>query len=369
MKKILIIMDSLEGGGAEKVLTKILENLNYNKFDVTLFLLKKEGIYLNEINKNVKLKYLIDEKPKNWVKRKSIYSLKKKYHRFILKHPSLINYIIKGEYELGIGFLEGTSTELLAFFNRVNKKIAWIHTDIEKIGKLYDKINKIVLVSEEVKKNFLKIYPEYVKKVMVIGNPIDKKEITYNALEKVIEIDRNEKINVVAVGRLKIEKGMDILLEAHNRLIKNNICHNLFILGEGSEREKLENFILKNKLIETAFLLGFKKNPYPYLMKADIVVIPSRVEGYSLVLAEALILGKAIISTDCSGPKELLENGKYGKIIKKGSIVELENSLKKFILSKEIRKKYSILSLEKSKIFDINQVILKIEKLFEELSN
>ena len=81
--------------------------------------------------------------------------------------------------------------------------------------------------------------------------------------------------------------------------------HNIIILGEGSERESLENYIRENKLENSIKLLGFKSNPYPYIKNADAYILSSRYEGYPLVLCEALVLNKKIISTDCTGAVEV----------------------------------------------------------------
>lgn len=231
-----------------------------------------------------------------------------------------------------------------------NNKIAWIHADLayhrlmsfEKEKNIYSKYNKIICVSGQVKDSFLKLYPEYKDKIKVIYNPIDSKEIIEKSQEK-IERFKNDIFTFISVGRLVKQKGFDILLKAHKLLLEEGILNNLVILGEGSERENLEKYIKQNKLENTVKLFGFKKNPYPYIKQADAYVLSSKYEGYPLVLCEALVLNKKIVASDCTGVMEILENGKYGFIVKKDSEISLKEGMKRIIVEKGFEvKKFTI---------------------------
>ncbi|MEE1476685.1 glycosyltransferase [Fusobacterium sp.] len=373
MKKILVIMNNLAGGGAEKLLIKLLEKFNKNKYEITLFLLNNEGIYLRELKKfkEIKFSYLtneINKKERIYRIRKLVHKLKKLY--FCLFPNYMFNKRLgKNKYDVGIAYLEGPTTLFLSNLKNCNKKIAWVHTDLKKHRILskylerraYKKVDNIVCVSNDSKISMDELYPELSKKIEVICNPIDKEEIIYKANEKRINIFNKEKLSLISIGRLVNVKGYDLLLQAHNNLIKEGMDYNLYILGEGEEREKLESYIKENNLEKNTFLLGFKENPYPFLKEADIFISSSRYEGYPLGLCEALCLEKPIIATKCTGSLEILENGKYGLLAEVDSVESIKKNIKKMILNKELRERYSVLAKEKIKTFNINKKIKEIE--------
>ena len=377
MKKLLIVTDSLNGGGAEKVLQDILKNIDLKKYEIDIFLIFNQGIYKEKIGE---LGIIIDVLFKNRkdlinnIFYKKLKSLLIRIIRWIYcKYPFLIKKLKSKQYDIEIAFLEGYSTLLIANRKNKAKKVAWIHTDLAKHESInknlekdsYCKMNKIICVSSDSKKSVESLYPDLKNKIEVIYNLILKEEILEKSLKK-SDIYFSKKINIITVGRINKEKGYDILLEAHNQLLKEGLDYNLYILGEGKERKKLEQYIKDNNMEKNTFLLGFKENPYPYIKEADIFISSSRYEGYPLVICEAICLEKPIIATKCTGPNEILEDGKYGLLAEVENVESLKENMKKLILSEELRKKYSKLSKERSEIFDINKTMKQIERVLDE---
>ena len=124
------------------------------------------------------------------------------------------------------------------------------------------------------------------------------------------------------------------MLDAFCHLNKSHPNTKLWILGEGSERKNFAKFILETGLTDSVKLLGFKSNPYNYLKQADLFISTSEIEGFSLAVAEAIILGLPIISTSTDGPKEILENGKYGMLIN-GDPLSIANAIESVITNRE----------------------------------
>lgn len=373
MKKILFLIYNLDGGGAEKVLLKILEKIDKNKFKIDLFLIKKEGVYLKEFEtkfKDITIRTPYDNLSKNKLLNRIQYKLKHKKVRKSLKNPEIFKEFIKEKYDTQIAFLEGMSSIYLSK-TECRNKIAWVHVDLEKhrtmtIDKereIYKNYNKIICVSNQAKNSFDKIYPEYSNKSTVIYNPIDKEEIINKSSEEVEKFRDKNTVTFVAIGRLNEQKGFDILLKAHKLLKDENLENNIVILGEGTERKNLEKYILENDLEKSVKLLGFKENPYPYLKQSDVYVSSSRYEGYPLVLCEAICLNKPIIATSCTGTKEVLENGKYGLMCEVDNVFQLKENMKKFILDKELRREYKEKAKIKSKEMQVKSIIEKIENM------
>ena len=204
---------------------------------------------------------------------------------------------------------------------------------------------------------------KYIKdeNIVVKYNPVDSESVIVKSNE-ICEIKRPNKILIGTIGRLTYQKGYDRLLKVVKNLKNDGLDFELWILGEGQKRPELEQYILENNLDDTVKLIGFHKNPYKFIKMCDLFVCSSRAEGFSLAIAESIILGLPIISTDCAGPNELLDFGEYGMVVKNDDI-SLYEGLKMLISNKILLVKYKNKSLERKEIFDISTAIKEIEKI------
>ena len=232
----------------------------------------------------------------------------------------------------------------------------------------YPLANGIIVVSDGVAKDIIKItkIPQY--KIKTIYNPVIETKI-YKYSEKIIDKKFNKIFSddlpiILGVGRLTKQKDFQTLIKAFS-IVKRKINSKLLILGEGQERPSLENLIKKLSLEKNVFLPGFVPNPYPFFKKADIFVLSSAWEGFGIVLVESLALGTSIVSTNCpSGPKEILENGKYGKLVPIKDVNALAEAIIK-TLSNNISN--SQLLMSRARDFSVEKSIEKYEKIFKEI--
>ncbi|MFB2890260.1 glycosyltransferase [Aeromonas veronii] len=370
-KKVLFIMETLGGGGAEKVLIETLKRLDFSKYAITLLLLRREGVYLSQVPQNVTVKFLLPTEPSEWFQRKILFSIKKRWWNFVVNTKWLASVIFSERYDVGVAFLEGNSSLLLSHLNAIARKIAWIHIDLichqilpRKVErKVYKEIDEIVCVSKGAQHALLKLYPEVKSYTHVVYNPVDIDGIMQKSHEP---ITSEEKIKVIAIGRLcNAQKGFDILLSAHKINIDAGANYHLTILGEGDDRAGLELFIKNNNIGNSTSLLGFKENPYPFLAASDLFVMSSYYEGYPVVLVEAMALGKAIVSTDCTGPNEALDGGKYGVLVPVGDEHALALAIRQMVENKKMLSTYSSLSKERAKIFNLRESMRQIEQLLD----
>lgn len=254
--------------------------------------------------------------------------------KILLAQKKIYHKKIKADYDIEIAFLEGPITRILSTKNRNTKKIVWVHNDISLVfgkgikaklkkkidAKIYQKYEKIIFVSKDNQKKFEKIYNN-LKPIdkRVIYNYINKQSILQKAKETA-DINFNKNVmNFVSVARLVPQKAIDRLIEVHSRLIEEGLSHNFYVVGEGPEKEKLQEMITNKKVEDTFHLLGKKENPYPYIKAGDYFCLLSHFEGYGMVLEEAKILDKPIIITDTAG-REAVEGYK--------NVVLLENDEK-----------------------------------------
>ena len=363
MKKILFVMHNLTGGGAEKVLVDLLNNIDKSKFNITLLLFEKKGVYLENIPEQIKV-ISIKEKLKI-VPIKIITKLIKYFPRI------LYSIVIKEKYDTEIAFMEGLVTNFVGnSTNKKSRKIAWVHIDLfkqhwtknmflpKKEKECYDKFNEIIFVSNDAKNAFSKLFPINKVNKRVIYNPIISSYIIEKSNEKFIKY---EDLTIISVGRLNHQKGYDRLIKIHSELVEE-YPHKLLILGEGEDKYKLEEMIDKLGVNKTVELKGFVKNPYPYIKAADLFVSSSRAEGYSLAVAESIVLGKTIISTNTTGPRELLDNGKYG-ILCEESYEGIKESIKSVLINRSLLQKYSDLAIKRASSLDYRFIINEIEKV------
>ena len=195
-------------------------------------------------------------------------------------------------------------------------------------------------------------------------NPIIAPDVIRKSKEEISDIVKpTDKKLLVTSGRLVSQKGFDNLLEACNKLNKDGLKYELWILGEGWGRASLEELIEKYKLYNVK-LLGFKKNPYKYIKQGDLFVCSSKNEGFSLVIAEAMILGLPVISTNCSGPNELLNFGEYGFMVE-NTEEGLYKGLKDILNDKDKLRYYIEKSKERINFFNYKYRISDIERILD----
>lgn len=345
-KNILFIIPSLGAGGGEKSLINLLTQMDFNKYNVDLFLLNHNGLFMEFIPKEVKIlgmtedieifnkslknsisQYLAKGKC-NLAFNRLMFCLKNRFNKNtgIAEQYSWRNLrsaigMIDKKYDVAIGYLEKTSNYICVDCVQAHKKIAWVHTDYSKLEldknfdqKYFKQFNQIVTVSDECKSSLINNFKEQENKVRVIKNIVSPNLINKMAEEN-IDIEKNESESIiVSVGRLSKEKGFDIAINACKILIESGQMIKWYLVGEGNERNKLEELISKNKLENNFILLGAQSNPYKYIKVADIYVQPSRFEGKSIAMDEAKILGKPIVATKFTTVKDQIEDNKTGVI-------------------------------------------------------
>ena len=375
MKKILFGITSLTLGGAERVLVDLANEL-CNEYDVTIFTIYAKGELEKQLNPKIKLKTLYSNSYEELskIQRKLIAPLK-----VLLGKRTIYCKKIKEDYDVEIAFLEGPITRLFSVENKNTRKIAWIHNDISLVfgkgikskikktldKKIYSKYEMLVFVSKDNLKKFRTVYKEIRNKYLelvkkdVICNYINQESVLKKAEEKAeIEL-KKDSMNFVTVARLVEQKGIDRLIEIHNKLIKEGYYHNFYVIGDGVEKEKLQEMVKKYEVEETFHLLGKKENPYPYIKNADYFCLLSRFEGYGMVLEEAKILNKPILITDTAAREavEKYENSRIFENSEKG----IYEGIKKVILDK----KANFGSSKEIEKYDNSKIIEKVIKIIE----
>ena len=314
MIKVLFHIDTLIGGGAEKVLCNLLNHMDQTKFDITV-----QTVFPDEPSG-----YLVDG-----IHYKCIYPSDNRFYRSLYRVEAALGLVyplhMKDDYDIEIAYLEFGPTKVIASStNKKTKKVAWVHCDfsiaikdkeafVKQAAKQYLQYDKIACVSEKCKESFLSMFgndPE----VVVIHNVIDDEEIKEKANQPLPLVAEKRKTTICTVGRFSPQKNYIRLLKTAYQLHEDGYVFDWWILGDGEQREMIEKFIEEHNMVSYVFLFGFQKNPYPFMKAADFLVCSSNFEGFSTFVSEGLILGKPILTTDCSGMHELLDNYNIGFI-------------------------------------------------------
>jgi glycosyltransferase involved in cell wall biosynthesis len=315
--RIAFFLSELHGGGAQRVIVNLVNELVRREQAVDLVLAKAEGVYLCQVSAKARIVDL-------------------KASRLITSFPSLVNYLKSDRPKCLISGLEGAN--LLAIWAKAlarveTKTIITVHNTLSQESKNYTHTRRkllpflirhfypwaddIVAVSQGAAKSLANETNLPSTRIKIIYNPVVTPELIEMSQQPVTHpwfLPQKLPI-ILGVGRFNRQKDFTTLIRAFARVRQKRKAR-LIILGEGQERLHLENLIQDLGLNDEIFLPGFVENPYAYMAKANLFVLSSAWEGFGNVLVEAMACGTTVISTDCeSGPREILAGGKYGKLV------------------------------------------------------
>ena len=391
-KKILFYTSGVGLGGVERIILEVLKGMDKNKFDIKLALqYENENLFEDEIPKEVNYKYMLPQKiidkslcfrkRKNNIFYKILYSFMLSYEKYIIKK----NYFeFSKDREIVIDFKSGDFLKLINLENKINqKRICWLHGEITNLNKYekrknflrenLKKCNKVICICNDIKNGVIKEILELEKKLDVIYNPFDIKKIKTKSNDY-SEIKNEEKKiledNIIMVSRLELKmKDFNTLIKAFKIVNQKRKDIKLYLLGDGADRDKIEKMIKDEDLQEYIKLLGVKKNPYPWIKNSRLLVHSSRYEGLPTVLIEALILNKIVISSNCpTGPREILDNGKYGSLVEVGDYNSMAQEILELLQENSIKREKYLNNINESiERFDKKNIIKQIERVLEEI--
>ncbi len=329
--KILVFNANLDGGGAENVITMITNNLFNKKKYVKLALAKKRGEYLSFVNKKINIidfdksrtlycffdlvKLITKEKPDyifSTIVNSNIISLLLKRFFILFKLKVIIRESNHLSQKLGNKIFVN---EILKFMS----KILYKYSDVV--------ISPTKVISRDLIENFNT--PKC--KIKEIGNPAEYDRILRLSNEKIQE--KLPKNYLIAIGRLTYQKNYEFLINSFYHFQKSIKNCNLIILGQGPDKNNIQKQIYDLKLQNKIKLYGYKKNPFKFIKRSQILILSSRWEGYPNVLVQGMALKKRIVATDCHGNSKAVL-GENGTIIKTENPITFAKAISKVYKSK-----------------------------------
>lgn len=373
MKNILFFMETVDFGGAETVFTNIIKNINKSKFCIKVVTERDHELFTDEIKAAVPYDCFIKTERSAvrdfWNKIVIKLSL-------VLSEKNIRKYFIRGNYDFEVAFCEGYSTKIIGNSGKKNcKKIAWVHTDViknpwsEKIfgsaeeeKKCYEKFDAIVCVAETMKESFIKKYG-MAEKVHVLYNPLDFESVIKKSAEKT-DFKFGDGMKFVLAGTFIKIKGFDRFVKVCKRLKDDGEHFSALIMGDGEEKENIKKIIAETNLGDTVKILDFQTNPYKYIAHSDVYVCSSYAEGYSTAVSESVALNVPVITTECSGMREIFGENECG-IICENSEDGLYNAMKKVLNDPSLLKKFSAEEKKRANDFSLKKRMKAIEDFIE----
>jgi len=327
---VAIVLPNLESGGAERVTLRLAVGLRAAGFRVDMVLLQAEGRLLAHVPPEVRVidlgasraswsllalaRYLRNAKPDVVVS--------------ALDHASLAVLAAKKLARSHVPIVAVVHTTLAEHFGRagsLKKRLVLPFL----IRRCYGQAYALVAVSAGAASSLRQILRRSSAKIISIPNAVVDDDLweqsSAAASHPWCAGDRHPL--VLGAGCLAPHKGFPHLIEAF-ALVRKRIDARLIIIGEGPERERLRGMAASLGLAEFVDLPGFQVNPYPFFRRADVFVVSSLYEGLPTVLIEALALGTPVVATDCSsGPREILEGGRWGALVPVGDTAALASAL------------------------------------------
>lgn len=384
MKKIAFLINSFGGGGAERNIKYLIENL-ISEYEIHVIVL--EELWAYELPQAVKRHLLFNENKFPTILRiltipYSAFKLKKtaKIHNFNI----VISFLTRANLIAGFSKKIGLHTPLiiserLSSYSLYSKGLSGIVGRF-LISKLYCYADIIVPNSKRIQFELEHFFSLQVK-MKVVYNPVDIQFILSKSCESLTLPVNSERFTFLNVGRLTNQKNQLLLLNAFAH-IKNMNCQ-LLIIGDGPDREFLNTKIHQLGLSNKVYLFPFQNNPYVFMSHADCFVLSSDFEGFPNVVLEALSCSLPVISTDCSsGPREILapntsfevlmndgmEKAEYGILVPVNNSIMLAKAMQLFYEDSEIKINYKIKSMKRANDFQIKNQIRQFHSIIKGLT-
>jgi glycosyltransferase involved in cell wall biosynthesis len=370
-KKALFVISGLRPGGTERVFVNVVNNIGARIKPVVVVLESKEGLAY-DIKGDLEVYYLY--KKNRWdvfrliIRLSSI--MRKERPESIISFGYYANQLVifaRCISGLKMPVCISERTDTASSLKKMNFQV--VRRLLLKIT--YSMADKIIAVSKGTKNSLVNHFGMREARVIVIYNPVDLDKIRVLFSERVDHPWFTEKgvLIIIAVGRFVNQKGFPHLVKAFSMVVNKIRMARLVILGEGSERQRLENLVLELGLKDKVNLLGYQQNPYKFMAKSYLFVLSSLYEGFPNVVLEAMACGVPVIATSCpSGPEEIITDGINGYLVAVGDVDALAGAILKLLKDDSLRRLLAENGRKRVEDFRLEKMVAEYERALEEMA-
>ena len=381
MKKVLFLVPSLGMGGMERVLVNYSNLFVKRGYDVTVLNFTYDDLGIVQ-HFDSRVHYVKNYSPVKNIFRASFKDIIHfnfrllpwkqwlKFHSSVFLHKKYI----REQYDIEIAFFGMASLKIVCGADTsLTNAVGWLHSvdvedDIapsggyEKAKKIYNGVPKLICVSERSMQKVKEVFGRE-KNLYVINNPNNTEQIRRMAKDNVA-IKKTAFTFAMVARFVDLHKGFFRLLDVCKKLNEEGFDYTLWLVGDGIDYDAVKDRAQELRLNNVSFL-GKQDNPYPFIDKADMYLCSSYYEGFSMVMMEAVILGKPMLTTDVSGADEMLDNGKFGMIVE-NSEEGLYNGMKKILTNPELYQHYCKMAEERKDYLNEEKIMDQVEKIIKE---
>ena len=369
-KRVLFLIHDLGPGGAEKVLVNLVNNMDFEQFDITVMTLFDEGVNRQFLSPKITYRSCFGK------------ALPGNSHLMKLLSPKALHrWLIRERYDVEIAYLEGPCARIISGCEDPNtKRVAWIHIEqrtkkraavsFRSVGEAtacYNGMDRIICVSRTVRDDFLSLLPVKAP-VDVLYNTNESAKILKLAREPVEpDVFSDAEIKLVGVGKLLKNKGFHRIISEVAKLRGAGYPVHLYLLGDGPMRRELENLASAQGVSDYVSFLGYQTNPYKYVAGSDLFVCASFAEGFSTAATEALIVGTPVCTVEVSGMKEMLgENNEWG-IVTDNDEDALYRGIKRLLDDPALLAHYREQAVRRGETFRTENTVNAVQEMLREL--
>lgn len=370
-RKVMFLIYSLCGGGAERVLVETVNHLNPEKYDITLKALFHDNTRARLLAPHV------NYQPIFRIHSPLLHKVVSGIIQYLVPPRWFYEHFLKGDYDVEIAFMESFPTKMLAYStNQAARKYAWVHIDVNTYTRqdrlfrsleqqkwCYEQFDRIYCVSRNVQEAFVQKFG-LAERTDVVYNILDETSIQKKKNEPCPDLV-HDRFLIVSVGSLIPRKGFERLIDICARLKVDGFTFRLMILGKGELENELNEKIQHLHLEDTVQLMGFRTNPYPYIAASDLYVCSSYVEGFSTVVSEAVVLGIPVVTTKSSGMQEILGDSEYG-LITENNDEALYQGLYQLLSEPDTYRHYQQKVKERAPFFSIKKRLEEYEAILDQ---
>jgi glycosyltransferase involved in cell wall biosynthesis len=370
-RKICFVLPSLNGGGAERAAVQILNGLDADRWDRSMFLFAREGPYLSELDPSIQLSSA--DTASRWNRWNALRSqIAREPPSIVMAFLSYFSVLSASRFaNTGAKVVFNLQTPMSAFLTDADYhwRRRWHKTAFSGVTRTaYGAADLIIATSQGVAHDLTSSFGIDPDRIQVIANPVDVDRVRDAAAEPIDEamLPKGDGPLIVAAGRLAEAKNYPLMIDAIAEL-RQQMPVRLCILGQGELEPSLRQLIASKQLNDVISLAGFQANPWKYIARADAFLLTSRYEGFGNVLIEAMACGVPVVATASPGTRDIVTSGTDGILVETHTSQAVAAALKTILGSREQRQTMSIAARESARRFDVREVVTQYDTLMGQL--